>query len=217
MSVEDPGSITRWLDGLRAGRPDAADAIWRRYHERVLELARHRLQSVPHQSVEDDEDVALSAMNDLYAGAVQGRFTHLRDRGDLWYLLVDITVKKALLRQQWYGRVKRGGGQVIHTETSAGEAEDASQQTLDALAFLASREPPPESTAIIGELLDSLPDPALRQIAEWRMAGLNTIEIARKMGCVVRTVARRLERIRMIWEEIGFAPGEGPQASRLPE
>jgi hypothetical protein len=30
MSAEDPGSITRCLDGLKAGRPEA-EAIWRSY------------------------------------------------------------------------------------------------------------------------------------------------------------------------------------------
>ncbi len=68
MSADDPGSITRWLDGLKAGQPAAADAIWRRYYERVVAVARQRLQSSSHQVVEDGEDVALSAFQDLSPG-----------------------------------------------------------------------------------------------------------------------------------------------------
>jgi hypothetical protein len=45
------------------------------------------------------------------------------------------------------------------------------------------------------------------------MAGLSTVEIAQKLGCAVRTVERRIERIRVIWEEIGVAPDDGPHAS----
>ena len=126
-------------------------------------------------------------------------------------------MKKALLRRQWYGRRKRGGDRVILTETSAGDAGPASHDEPGVLARLASSEPPPESLALIHELLDSLPDPALRQIAEWRMAGLTTVEIAQKMGCVGRTVERRIERIRMIWKEIGVAPDAGSAASGHPE
>ena len=35
------------------------------------------------------------------------------------------------------------------------------------------------------------------------MDGLSNGEIAQKMGCVVRTIERKIERIRLIWEEIG--------------
>jgi DNA-directed RNA polymerase specialized sigma24 family protein len=40
------------------------------------------------------------------------------------------------------------------------------------------------------------------------MDGLTTTEIAQRMGCVVRTIERRIERIRMIWEAIGEGPDE---------
>ncbi len=71
MSAEEPGSITRWLRGLKAGRPEAVEAIWRRYYDRVLAVARDRLRGGPHQAVEDGEDVALSALHGL-ADAARG-------------------------------------------------------------------------------------------------------------------------------------------------
>jgi IS30 family transposase len=43
----------------------------------------------------------------------------------------------------------------------------------------------------------------LRQIALWRMDGLSNAEIAQKIGYVVRTVERKIKRIRLAWEEIG--------------
>ena len=48
-------------------------------------------------------------------------------------------------------------------------------------------------------LLDRLGDAALRQIALWRMEGYTSDEIADRLGCARRTVARRLDLIRQIW------------------
>jgi RNA polymerase sigma factor (sigma-70 family) len=214
MSAEDPGSITRWLEGLKAGQPEAADAIWRRYSERVLTVARRLLRSAPHRSVEDGEDVALSAFHGLCTGAAQGRFHDLSDRADLWRLLTAITVKTALSRRRWHGRQKRGGPghpvQRIHTSSEdAGKTDGNGADDLDEAV---SPEPTPEASAILQEqfekLVGALPDATLRQIAVWRMDGLSNQEIARNLGCVVRTVERKLERIRIIWEEIGLGPGE---------
>ncbi len=36
MWAEEPGSITRWLGGLKAGRPEAVEAIWRRSMKPVV-------------------------------------------------------------------------------------------------------------------------------------------------------------------------------------
>jgi RNA polymerase sigma factor (sigma-70 family) len=200
MSAEDPGSVTRWIDELKAGQPDAAAALWQRYYERLIQVARRRLGPVPRQAVEDAEDAALSAIHGLFAGAAQGRFDRLTDRVDLWQLLVAITVKKALSQRQRHGRLKRGGHHVIRGDSVDDDDQD------NALAQACSKEPEPESAAIIQDqfqsLLDSLSDPALQQIALWRMDGLSNGEIAQKMGCVVRTVERKIERIRLIWEEI---------------
>jgi RNA polymerase sigma factor (sigma-70 family) len=211
MSDEDTGSVTRWIDRLKAGQPEAADALWRRYYEQVVAEARRHLQGVPHQAVEDAEDVAADAMHRLWAGATQGRFERLSDRVDLWQLLVAITVKNAISVRRRYASLKRGGS-LLRGGSAVEETGNSAQDDADALALAVSKEPTPESAAIIQEqlqqLLDSLGDPILRQIALWRMDGLSNAEIAEKMGCVVRTVERKLERIRLIWAEIGLAPDE---------
>ena len=48
-------------------------------------------------------------------------------------------------------------------------------------------------------LLEALGDESLRQVALWRMEGYTTDEIAERLGCARRTVARRLELIRTLW------------------
>ena len=46
-----------------------------------------------------------------------------------------------------------------------------------------------------------LKDPGLRQIALWKLEGYTNPEIAAKLDCTVRTVERKLERIRAYWEK----------------
>jgi RNA polymerase sigma factor (sigma-70 family) len=199
MSEELSGSITRWIDGLKAGHPEAAEALWRHYYERVVTVARRRLRFAPHQAVEDAEDVALGAFHGLCDGLAHGRFPQLNDRVDLWKLLVAITVKKALAQRRRYRRRKRGGDHVIHGHD-------------DALDLVPGTDESPESAAIIREqieiLLNALGDRNLRQIALWRLDGSSNAEISQKMGCVLRTVERKLERIRLIWHEMGIEPDE---------
>ncbi len=75
----------------------------------------------------------------------------------------------------------------------------------DLLARAVSKEPAPEFAAILREqierLLASLPDPTLRQIAEWRMKGATNTEIADRLGRAVRTIERKVEIIRLVWEK----------------
>ena len=64
-------------------------------------------------------------------------------------------------------------------------------------------EPTPEFAAQVAEeyqrLLDLLGDETLRQVAVWKMEGLTNDEIAERLDCSRRTVARKLETIRIIW------------------
>ena len=74
----------------------------------------------------------------------------------------------------------------------------------DALAQFVSAEPTPEFVVMIAEetarKLGSLPDAALRQVAVLRMEGHSNQEIAAKLGCVARTVERKLDVIRSLWD-----------------
>jgi DNA-directed RNA polymerase specialized sigma24 family protein len=211
MSAEEPGSITRWLQGLKAGRPEAVEAIWRRYYDRVLAVARGRLRQGPPQAVEDGEDVALSALHGLAAAAAGGRFERLDDRSDLWQLLAAITLKKALQRRRWYRRWKRSGRPAAGgpAPASGGPGHRAARNDDEAglLARVASKEPAPDLGVMLREqlehLLDALPDPTLHQIAEWRLQGASNAEVAARLGRAVRTVERKVELIRLVWEKIG--------------
>lgn len=64
-------------------------------------------------------------------------------------------------------------------------------------------EPTPDFAAQIAEeyrrLLDLLADETLQQVAVWKMEGSGNDEIAEKLGCSRRTIARKLEAIRVLW------------------
>jgi len=207
METEDRGSVTRWLDEVRCGDEEAARQLWRRYFESLVRLARPRLRAQA-RGVADEEDVVLSAFDSFYAGMARGRYPDLADRDDLWRLLVTITARKACNQNRWESRQKRGGGLVRHASAiDAGEGPEA-----DDLAQVVGAEPTPEFAAMVADeyrrLLEVLGDDQLRQIANWKLEGDSDGEIASRLGCAVRTVARRLELIRTLWG--AELPGTGP-------
>src|SRR5262245_65777705 len=93
MSSE--GSVTRCLTALRGGDTAAAQPLWERYHRELVNLARQKLRSARRREA-DEEDVVQSAFHSFFQGVARGRFPQLRDRDNLWRLLVVITARKAL-------------------------------------------------------------------------------------------------------------------------
>ena len=53
-------------------------------------------------------------------------------------------------------------------------------------------------------LLGALTQGDLREVAVWKMEGYSNEEIAAKLGCVPRTIERKVALIRTLWE--GLAP-----------
>jgi DNA-directed RNA polymerase specialized sigma24 family protein len=194
MSSE--GSVTRWLSPLQAGDPAAAQQLWERFFRRLVGLARQQLQGIP-RGAADEEDVALSALDSFIRNAGRGRFPDLADRDGLWRLLVTIAVRKAAHLRRDQGRQKRPGGAAAPADQGAGE-EPALEEVL-------SREPSPDLEAQAAEqylwLLEVLGDEELKQVAVWRMEGYSVEEVAAKLGCAPRSVKRRLQLIRKIWEK----------------
>jgi DNA-directed RNA polymerase specialized sigma24 family protein len=196
--MSTPGSVTQWIDGLRAGESVAAQELWECYFRRMVSLARKKLQGTPRRAA-DEEDVALSAFDSFCRGAEQGRFPQLDDRDDLWQVLVMITARKALQWTRHECREKRGGGKILTEADLAGAGESGG-----GLAGVIGAEPTPEFAAQVADecrrLLDCLPDSQLRSSALWKMEGDSVEEIAARLGCVPRTIERRLRVIRSCWQ-----------------
>lgn len=205
----DEGSVTRWYRELKSGDRVAVGPIWDRYFGRMIRLARATLNAGGRDlAAADEEDAALSAFDSFCAGAERGRFPDVADREDLWRLLAVITVRKARAQVRRNRRLKRGGGQVVReTDLAAGGCGD--DGVLDGLL---APDPEPEFVALAEEelrrLLDLLGDATLRRVAIWRMEGYTCEEVAGRLGCARRTVARQLDLIRKLWTS---ADGDDPR------
>jgi RNA polymerase sigma factor (sigma-70 family) len=180
--VPPKGSVTHWLDLLKAGDSAAAQPLWERYFPALVNLARKIMSGAPGTSGRE-EDAALSAFDSFYRHAEQGRFPRLDDRNNLWRLLAVITARKAL--------------HILRDEVRRNEIP------LQPDLFV-SREPDPALAAELAEecrRLLQLLDDELRQIALWKMEAFTAKEIAARLDCSPRTVERRLTEIRQTWEK----------------
>jgi DNA-directed RNA polymerase specialized sigma24 family protein len=200
LAMSDDGSVSQWIDGLKAGNDLAAQQVWERYFARLTALAYERLRGTPRR-VADEEDVALSAFDTFCRGARQGRFPKLNDRDDLWRLLVHIAEGKIHDQLKHERRQKRGGGNV--SGDSVWQRGNASTEVHAGLDALPGPEPTPAFAATIAEecrrLLALLGDDLLRSVAVLKMEGYTNEEVAKRLGCVVQTVGRKLRLIRQLW------------------
>jgi DNA-directed RNA polymerase specialized sigma24 family protein len=123
-------------------------------------------------------------------------------------LLVTITARKALQLFRHQGRLKRGGGAV--RGDSAFQAAPRDGEDEPGLEQFVGSEPTPEFAAQMAEecqrLLGQLSAGDLREVAVMKMEGYSNEEIAAKLGCVPRTIERKLALIRTLWEELAPPP-----------
>ncbi|NLY01420.1 MAG: RNA polymerase subunit sigma-70 [Rhodopirellula sp.] len=198
--MADSDDVTPWIAQLKEGDEAAANQIWQCYFSKLVGYARRKFGDSPRR-VADEEDVALSAMHSFCQGLQAGRFERIDDRHDLWKLLVTITARKVRARRREQMAVKRGRGQVRGESVFAkGDDGDARGPCI---ADVFGNEPTPEMTALVADncrqMLASLEDQSLRDIALYTLQGFTIGEIAEKLGCVRRTVERKLARVRAKW------------------
>ena len=185
-----PGSVTGFVNEVRAGKAESIKPIWDRYYDQLLKLARLRIQSSrTSTTVSEEEDVALSTIVDLEKGLREGRFAGLN--------VLDLRRHET--------RIRRGGGKVFHESELAANGNNAD---VDDAPFdlIHSSEPTAEEKAIVGEefrgrleQLDKLGAPNSRRVAELTLEGFSTQEIAAELGYSRRTVELRLVQIRQLW------------------
>jgi DNA-directed RNA polymerase specialized sigma24 family protein len=194
-------SVTYWIGQLKAGDQAAAQPLWEGFFERLVGLARKKLKGMPRRAA-DEEDVALSAFDSFCRGAAQGHFPQLADRDDLWQLLATITARKAIDLVHHERRQKRGGG-AVQGESALFAVHD-SVGGEGGIEQVVGQEPTPEFAAQLAEecrrLLGGLADDELRSVALWKMEGYTNEQIAAKLGCVPRTIERKLRVIRSRWK-----------------
>ena len=185
-------SVTQWIKALKQGDQSAAQGLWEAYFRRLVGLAHARLRDAPRR-IADEEDVALSAFDSFCRGARADRFPRLDDRNDLWQILVLITVRKAIDLRRYEARPSRGWRKI----------QSLTELTQERLEAIGGDEPNPELAVQLAEeyqrLMEQLGDSTLQKVATWKLEGYTELEIAGRLGCVTRTVERKLARIRSIW------------------
>ena len=184
------GSVTQWIHDVKNGDSEAAaQRLWDRYFQRLVGLARRKLHLVPRQE-SDEEDVAIQALGSFFDKAKRGRFPRLQDRDDLWSLLASIVEHKALKVRARHRAAKRGGGQTrIDVDLDSEVSADPDFAMLD------------DFSLELKELLASLDDDRLRQIATMVLQGFTSAEIALHLEVSERTVERKRLIIRRRWEQ----------------
>jgi RNA polymerase sigma factor (sigma-70 family) len=184
VSPEASQSITRLMRAVQDGSSSAVRPLLAAYFDRLVQLARKRLQNLPGLGGYD-EDLALRSFHSVYQRLRDpARPLDLAGRDDLWRLLATRTISRAI------DLIRR------HRPAEVPGDQDVMQ--------LLNREPTPEEAAEVADecrrLLDALAEPGLRQIALWKVEGYTNEEIAARLDCVPRTIERKVSRIRLFWQ-----------------
>jgi DNA-directed RNA polymerase specialized sigma24 family protein len=200
--MESADSITEWIAQLKARDPQASHRLWGRYVDRLVRLARKKLNGTP-RAAADEEDVVLSAFHGFFRGVEAKRFPRLDDRDDLWQVLVMLTDRKSIDHRRRELAARRGGG-AVRGESAFAEPQSA-DSTAPGLSQVVDGELTPEFAAECAEqfekLLAALNDKTLQQIAVSKMEGYTNEEVACEFKVSLRSIERKLSLIRRTWEE----------------
>jgi RNA polymerase sigma-70 factor (ECF subfamily) len=181
--------VARW----RQGDQEAASVLFGRYAQQLIGLAAARLSARLAQRV-DPEEVVQSAFRSFFVAARDGSFDLTRG-GDLWRLLVSITMHKL------HDQVKRNtaGKRSINREQT--EPMGGAEASLHAVT--AHGPTPLEAVALSDELEQILRGlPALhRQVLELRLQGHHLDEIAAATRRSIRTISRILDTVKQDLEQ----------------
>jgi RNA polymerase sigma-70 factor (ECF subfamily) len=177
--------MVRW----REGDQDAAGELFRRYADRLLALARSRLSQWLTRHI-DPEDVVQSAYRSFFTGARAGRYA-LERSGDLWRLLVAITVHKLQHQVERHTAGKRSVARLCSI--------DGDGSLLGLPAQMLARGPSPAEAAALADTLERLItglEPLQVRMIELRLEGHSLQEIAVAVQRSERTVRRVLDRVK---------------------
>jgi DNA-directed RNA polymerase specialized sigma24 family protein/tRNA A-37 threonylcarbamoyl transferase component Bud32 len=174
------------LKRVASGDERATEAVFQRYAARLAALARSRLSKKLSARI-DADDIVMSAYRSFFIRARQGAFTTQRG-GDLWRLLVEITLHK-LYRQNTFHTARR--------RSVLRESEDAPNVIRELSAPITS----PDVAVAAAEEVESIMaelSPDVRAALELRLQGHDLQEIARALDRSERTIRRWLEQCKTV-------------------
>jgi DNA-directed RNA polymerase specialized sigma24 family protein len=203
--MADEGSVTGWLHDLRGGDVHAVERLWQRYYSILVDQAQRRMAG--RTRIHDGEDVVVDVFASFYQGIEEGRYPQLQDRNDLWALLLTITRNKAAKAVRYEHQQCRGGNRRRQT----GPPDDADSSVHDFLdRMMDEKEPTPdfalEAAEECGRLFRLLSSDELCTVARMKMQGYENKEIAARLDLSERSIERKLQLIRLRWENELRAP-----------
>ncbi len=171
---------------LTISDPARVEAIWLRYHARLMIQVRHHLAQYGILSEVDAEDVVSNAFCSLLRGFRRGKYSGIENSDEWWYLMRAIAHRQALnflrLRPRWY-------------------------PTYGLDELMPDLGLPPDVAALNREIVDriliALP-PTLQLIVQLRLESYTIREIAERVGRAPRTLFRDLSEIRRICTGTGM-------------
>jgi RNA polymerase sigma factor (sigma-70 family) len=186
-------SLEELLEDLRKGDNRAANEIVHRFGDRLVWVARSRLDRVLARRL-DPEDVVQSACRTVLMRLGDGRLK-VSDWNSLWRLLVCITVKKCAAHAAFHLAAKRDPRREVDLCADSDSGSEINFQ-------LAADEPTPLEATIfveaIEQLLDSFRDEKHWEIVSLRLQHYSPPEIALEVGVSERTVHRVLDRVKAL-------------------
>jgi RNA polymerase sigma-70 factor, ECF subfamily len=174
------------MGGLRAGNPDAAAELFRRYARRLVGLARSRIGDWLHGKI-DPEDVMASVFKSFFPRVRDGRL-EMRSWDSLWGLLATIAARKCSRKvEYWLSRGRDPRRESSLPSTEAGEWD------------VISHEPGPIDVAMledtVRQLLHGLSEKE-QEVVRLRLQGFTVEEISTRAGRTERRVRRVLDRVK---------------------
>ena len=174
------------LARVRDGSQDAAAALYHRYAQRLLALAKAKCGTDLAARV-DAEDIVQSVFGSFFRAAARGYYD-VPSGEELWGLLLVIALNKIRAKGAHHRAAKRDvrktvGGAAL-TPADGGVEPPATDEAAHHLLRL-----------VIGDVLDLLPV-GHREVVRLRIEGWEVAEIAQRAGRSRRTVERVLQEFR---------------------
>lgn len=178
--------LAHWRNGDEA----AAHALFDRYSQRLTALAEQHISAKLGKRL-DGEDIIQSVFRTFFQRSADGQW-HVETAGDLWQLLVTITLAKVRSQARKHGAARRDmTAEADQIGDWLGEAIAAGPGPVEALILVEQME----------AILDGLPA-TYSEILTQRLEGRSRGEIAGALGISRHTVYRALDLLRERLEQL---------------
>ena len=172
------------------GDSDAAQEIYRRFAQQLLQLASGRISEIFNSKI-DADDIVQSVFKSFFYRHQKSELT-FRSWDEIWSFLMTVTIRKCCAKANWFLRDKRNVNRE-YSQTSHEPGFDGEQYSP------ATRGPTPYQVAVFDDLLTQFFAPLSemqRQIVLMRMSGHSNREISEKLNRTERTIYRTLELLK---------------------